>query len=141
MWLSDFYDAQQGGQISGGKRLCKIVSLRYTAAPASQQLQLLHGFHTLDDHLNAEFTGEAQGRPDDRIASGSFSDAHCEALGDFYSIDGVQTQIVERGVTAAEIVDCDAVASTTKPEQDVVMLARGLHEHALSQLQFEMGRR
>src|ERR1700683_4874369 len=118
-----------------------MVSLRYAAAPASQQFQLLDRFHTLDHYLNAEFTGEAQGRPDDRIASGSFADAQSEALGDFNSIDGVQTQIVERGVTAAEIVDYDVVAGTAKPEQYVVVLARRLHENALGQLQFQMGRR
>ena len=71
--------------------------------------------------------GQTDNRADDRGIAKLCFDIQDEGLRDFDVIGGKAAQIVKRGVARPEIVDRKFNADLSKPDQNIIMFARGDH--------------
>src|ERR1700730_9096198 len=101
---------------------------------------MLGGFDAFDDDLELELVCERDRGPYDGVP-GPLRRIKHELLRDLDAVDRETTEIVERRIAGAEIVDRDRNPVFAEPQQDVAMLARCVHEDTFRELKLDRPRR
>ena len=110
---------------------------------AAERDELLIGRSILDPlghHAQAEAVAEVDGRGDQGRSPGVFGHRHDERPVEFELVDGKVTQVCQRAVAGAEVVDGDQDAGVAQPGQDGPGPATVRDQEVLGDLQRE-GRR
>jgi hypothetical protein len=100
-----------------------VESLHLATSPGPQQLELLASLHTFRYGDHAQFPRKPDDRPHDRRTLRVVHDQSDEFLRYLHPAGGISTQIVERGISRAEIVDGEPDAGSTETQQRIPVLA------------------
>src|SRR5207253_531606 len=109
----------------------------FKAAVLFEELELFLRLDALGDHANVQrLAHRDHGRNDCSVASSAL-DVVNERLIDFQSIDREPLQVIERGMSHAEIIDRDAHSEILEIEKNLGGQVRILHGGALGDLDFQ----
>src|SRR5581483_9531575 len=128
---------QQVVQVRGGSRAGEVVALGTVAAELPQQLEGAGVFDPFRDDLEVEAVAELDRGANDRSIAVVDREVADEGAVDLDLADRETTQVGERGVTGAEVVDGEADAHRRQLLQQLLRTFRIAHQHRLRDLQLE----
>src|SRR5262245_11554845 len=126
-----------GVDLAWMNRRAEIEALRHAAALRIEQTELAGAFHPLGDGYQPKVAPEAERGAHDRCGARVVLQGTYEGTVDLDLVERKPTQVAERRISDAEVVDRDAYATALDPAQGLEVGFGILHQYALGDLQLK----